>query len=843
MSPASHPLPMAGDYLVATFAEMMYAARFRKHVWGKMQLAERRRLEALRLQAVYGDAPDNRSNKNIASAPASGESGNREGNITRLDDQDSSKGALKAPSSPSLNSCKPAKSLTPTQPTPSPPRWFDIAGRARYSAWVALRGCMSPDVAAECFCAEFLALIKKYPHPALLPPVEAALSTAHGLAQRARSNNRRVPRLLESQAASSTSAAAPVFHVRALQGDPAALALLWICRAYRITCEFTVEPLSKAMGSCPIIASTAAAAGAAASSSPPSSSSPTTASPSAAAAAAAAVPANPYLSYTMADACYPFAAFLEYSTNASTPRATGWTTNATATVTTPESAFVLLADTFLSAYPHWMGVPSDLPSSSSPGVLPQRCGWIDELQHITRHLRTPILALLVHHATSSSSTSTSSNVLWKSPWRTQLLRAVAAHLHRYESWTIGRVISRRVGQAMSVLSPLLASTAVTDALQHAYAPDAKAVTAADVLVASCGYVLCTHPFCADVFPHLRVPVNHEADEGVRSEWPSDAGAAKTTAARSEGIHTYAPWSLPLYLSGIPAEYNEKINRLLRRESTGATRHEQQRQPTRLFINDNDSVITKGVGAASTQQQQRSAGYYEVSSASDVKEAAEAVGQLIISRLFSLRSDDLQHDDVAGSNSSVSGTPFLVLGHVFALTWALAQEQVPAFPFFMLDGNPDHFGGFSFLPEGAAETGKVTRTSNSTSDSGVALTEVRTQPRFQLSLAPAAVTSTADPTAAMLPTLVPGSTPTPSATNQDGGLSIESRLRSGMHAAGATLLKGVRRLSGASRDADAQARSNSGVHATHVLRSEGEGSTRSISGSAAPAVAPVEAARL
>ncbi|KPI89972.1 hypothetical protein ABL78_0940 [Leptomonas seymouri] len=807
---------MAADYLVTTFADMMHSSRFRKHVWSRMLLAERRRLESLRLQALYGDAPDHSNSSSSTSVPAKVDKDRQDGKaaaaeVAEKKGVDDGKAALTAPPSLSSPSTTSAKMPLRTQPTPSPPRWFDIAGRARYNAWVALRGRMTPDIAAECFCAEFLGLMRKYPHAVLLPPVEAALRTAHGLAQRARNSGPRIPRLPHSDAASSPSTTAPLFQVRALQGDPAALALLWICRAYRITCEFIVEPLSRAMGR--------------------RRSAPT---------ATAAASADPYLPYTMADACYPFSASLTYPNTVSTTEASG--SKAAATVTTPESAFVLIADTFLSAFPHWMGVPSNLPSSSPAPI--QRCGWIDELQCIIRHVRTPILALLVHYATQPSSAP--SNMPSQPSGRAQLLRAVAAHLHRYESWTMERLVSRRVGHVRSVLSPLLASTAVVNALQNAYAPDAKAVTAADVLLASCGYVLCTHPFCADVFPMLHIPVNDAESEGVRSRWPS-SGKAATTAIRSENVSTHVPWALPLYLSGLPAEYNEKINRLLRRETKGAMQHEQQQQPIRLFIDDSNPVAMKDVGATSSQQQrQQSAGYYEVSSASVTKEAAEAVGELLAARLLSLRDHNLQRDDVVGGGSISSGgsAPFLVLGHVFSLTWALAQEQVPAFPYFMLDGNPAHFGGFSFMSEDGMEGGKGSGNAHSKSESGGAgavSSAPRARRHFQVSLAPAAAASTNDPIPLMLPTLVQGSASAPSASSLDDGLSIESRLRSGLHLAGAALLKGVRRISGSSKDEYTQTGHHSGVHATRVLRSEGEGSNSS--GVATPPAAEVRPAHL
>lgn len=860
MPQVSQPLPMAGDYLVTTFADMMHAPSFRKHVWAKMQQAERRRLEALRLQALYGDAPVTSAAPvgaadAVSGATAAGTVAVESKSTAQTSSQEASL-SFAAPGSAD-GAADPTSRATAVKKTPpasfsgrssstlrppAPLRWFDIAGRARYSAWVALRGRMSADVAAECFCAEFLGFIKKHPHPTLLPLVEAALSTAYGLARRSRatppcllvapSSSTAAAHSTGAATAPSSSSSSPtvVLQVRALQGDPAALALLWICRAYRLPCELIVEPLSKALGAHTTGAFTCASStrgvrhGEAADSRP--TAPPTT---------------NPYLSYTMADACYPFTVSLMQPTGAA---AGASPPTVATTVTTPEAAFVLLTDTFLADYPHWMGVPSDPVSAAalSPASrLVQRCAWLDELQHITRHVRTPILALLVHQAAQSQrlrrlSSSTAATE------RRRLLRAVAAHLHTYERWTMDRVLSRRVHQAQSVLSPLLASTAVVDCLRHAYAPDTKVVSAADAYVSSCGYALCTHPFCADVFPFLRVPPVPVAalHDTVQAQWPSPERPPDEALPRpltSSATASYAPWALPLYLSGVSAEYNNTINRLLRREANGAIRQEQHAQPVRLFINDESEVkvgrsrsASGGSGPSesvevtttdSPQQQQqqqrpRRAGYYAISGSSITKEAAEAVEQLMLARMLSLRTDDLNPDSgVAGSTSSVSGVPFLVLGHVFALTWALCQEQVPGFPYFMLDGNPHHYGGFSFLPEDAAKKPSTHGTA-------------RARGRFQAALSPApatAIMTTADHDASMLPTIDGRASAVSSASSQDGGVSLESRLRSGWQAVAGALAVGAARLSRVRRSEAEPAgtgrggKQSAGAHATQIVRGE------------------------
>ncbi|CAC9480722.1 conserved hypothetical protein [Leishmania infantum JPCM5] len=848
MPRVSQPLPTAGDYLVTTFADMMHAPSFRKHVWAKMQQTERRRLEALRLQALYGDAPVTSAASGGAADAASGATAagtvdvESESTAQTSSRETSSSSAAPGSADSTAHPTSRATAVKKTPPAsfsgrssstsrpPAPLRWFDVAGRARYSAWVALRGRMSADVSAECFCAEFLGFIKKHPHPTLLPLVEAALSTAHGLARRSRAMPPCLlvaPSACTAAAHSTGAATAPssssstvMLQVRALQGDPAALALLWICRAYRLPCEFIVEPLSKALRAHTTGASTRASStrgvrrGEAADSRP--TSPPTT---------------NPYLSYTMADACYPFTVSLMQPSGA----AAGASPPTVATaVTTPEAAFVLLTDTFLADYPHWMGVPSDPVSAAalSPASrLVQRCAWLDELQHITRHVRTPILALLVHQAAQPQRLRRLSSSAAAAE-RRLLLRAVAAHLHTYERWTMDRVLSRRVHQAQSVLSPLLASSAVVDCLRHAYAPDAKVVSAADTYVSSCGYALCTHPFCADVFPFLRVPHAPVATlhDTVQAQWPSPERPPTGSITAS-----YAPWALPLYLSGVPAEYNNTINRLLRREANGAIRQEQHAQPVRLFINDESEAkvgrsrsASGGSGSSETvemtttdspQQQQQQpcrAGYYVISGSSITKEAAEAVEQLMLARMLSLRTDDLNPDSgVAGSTSSVSGVPFLVLGHVFALTWALCQEQVPGFPYFMLDGNPHHYGGFSFLSEDAAKKPSTHGT-------------VRARGRFQAALSPApanAIMTTADPGASMLPAIVEGASAVASASSQDGGVSLESRLRSGWQAVTGALAMGAARLSGVRRSEAEPTGSGgggkqcAGAHATQILRGE------------------------
>ncbi|GET87799.1 hypothetical protein, conserved [Leishmania tarentolae] len=836
MSQVSQPLHTAGDYLVTTFANMMHTPSFRRHVWAKMQQAARRRLDALRLQALYGDAP-------VMSA-ASGGAANAASEATAVGtmgakSESTAKTSLQEASPTSTASGSVENTAGPASRPLAPLRWFDIAGRARYSAWVALRGRMSADVAAECFCAEFLGLIKKHPCPTLMPLVEAALSTAHGLARRSRATP---PQLLVTQLTSTSSehstgattapsSSSMVLQVRALQGDPAALALLWICRAYRLPCKFMIEPLSKALRTRTTGVSMSA-----------SSISGVRCSETADSCATALPSTNPYLSYTMADACYPFTVSLMQPTDAAA--GTSPPTVAT-TVTTPEAAFVLLADTFLAGYPHWMGVPSDSVNAvalSPASLLVKRCAWLDELQHITRHVRTPILALLVHQAVQPQRLRRLSSISAAAE-RRHLLRAVAAHLHTYERWTMDRVLSRRVHQSQSLLSPLLASTAVVDCLRHAYAPDTKVVSAADAYVSSCGYVLCTHPFCADVFPFLRVPPVPVAalHDTVQEHWPTPERPQREAPSRLPNgsvTASYVSWALPLHLSGIPAEYNSTINRILRREANGAIRQEQHQQPVRLFIDDESEAklshsrsIGGGRGGGGgpskrahvlttdtpqQQQQHCRAGYYAISESSITKEAAEAVEQLILARMLSLRTDDLNSDSgAAASTSSVSGVPFLVLGHVFALTWALCQEQVPGFPYFMLDGNPHHHGGFSFLPESNA---KKTSTSGSASARG----------KFQASLSPApttAIIATADTGASMLPVIAGCASAASSASSQDGGISLESRIRYGWQAVTDALAMGAARLSGVGRPEVQQrgtgegSKENTSANATQVVRSE------------------------
>ncbi|KAG5507623.1 hypothetical protein JKF63_06572 [Porcisia hertigi] len=846
MAQVLHSLPPAGEYLVLTFSELMHTPRFRKRVWAKMRLAERCRLDALRMQALYGDAPV------TSTASAGAANGTNETKPARTVDATS-----KATESNVLSHTSPSRvagsssngmvdaashlkkkqetPLTPTSgsslssPPPGTPRWFDVAGRVRYTAWVELRGRMSADVAAESFCAEFISLIRKYPHPTLLPLVEAALSTARSLACRSRATppplRAGAPSTSTTAARSTSATPAPpqsstvVLQVRALQGDPAALALLWICRAYRLPSEFIVEPLSKALAADNAVWLTNAASthgGKRDEASEKDRSKPLT--------------TNPYLPYTMADACYPFTVALTHPDDAGTGASPPTTTT---TVTTPEAAFVLLTDTFLAAYPHWMGVSSDPGSAAaqSPSSrVVERCVWVDELQHITRHVRTPILALLVHQATQRQRLRRMSASAAAAE-RRHLLRAVASHLHTYERWTMDRVLSRRAHQAQSVLWPLLASTAVVNCLQQTYAPDAKVVSAADTYISSCGYVLCTHPFCADVFPLLHVPPAPVATlhDSVQAQWPSpEKLPSEASSERLTGSATasYAPWAVPLHLSGIPAEYNKTINQLLRCEANGAMQQEQHQRPVRLFISDETGVhahchrSTSGNAlgvrekVANLNKDPRKplqAGYYAISASSITKEAAEAVQQLILTRMLSLRTDDLSSDTAVGSTSSVSGTPFLVIGHVFALTWALCQEQVPGFPYFMVDGNPQCDGGFSFLCEGAEM-----------SPSGPA----RIPEGFQVSLSPAPVTAiaaTADPGAAMSPALLGRTSPVSSASNQDGGASFESRFRYGWKAVTGTLVMGATRLFGMRRSADGLTdtdRGNSqsaGVGATHILR--------------------------
>lgn len=628
---ASLPLSLPGAHLTLAFVDIVHSSLFKKLVWTRMSLSEKQRLYALQQQALYGDAPTAKASDVPSPAPSSPDRSPDDGH-----------GMIRTKAG---------------QQQPSLPPWYDLAGQARYQRWVVLRGRMSPDVAAECFCADFIGLLNKYPHPSLVPPVEAALARAERITAAVEADALKSTSLPQNRSnnATSTSTSLLVFCVHALQGDPAATALLWLCRAYQIPCELTLEPLSSALQDH----------------------------------GGRMADEDAAFITSLVDANFPFTASLMEVPNLGSA-ADGVVT---ASVDCPEAAMLLLLETFFNASSHWSGTGVRTSSETQLRVSPCHAELMDELCTITKHLRTPILALLAHQACMGSSVG-----LPASPARTSLFRRTAEHFHAYQQWMMQRALPRRLGNVCSALPPLLASTAVVQMLSEAYAPDAKVVSAADLLVASCGYVLCTHPYCADIFPYLQSApsLGQTGRKGVALAW-STALRGKEPSSGSSGESSYRPWELPLHLSGMPAEYNRLVNNILKQEARGAVRVEERKQPSRVVVwySVAHSPTSSDPTSSDATPQNYENCFYPVTSGAMAPAAAEAVSKLIFSRLSSLKTDDLLQDG-PNSTRSISGAPFLVLTHSLALAWVLSQEQVPGYPYFMADGNPSNTGALSFL---------------------------------------------------------------------------------------------------------------------------------------------------
>ncbi|KEG15167.1 hypothetical protein DQ04_00161070 [Trypanosoma grayi] len=187
---------------------------YRRHMQPRLSTRQRAHLWALRSQALFGDAPDD-----LEGHGRNGGASKNEGKQVAL---------------------KGVPVLSGLDLPQGPSHWYQFTTRLYYSAWVALRGTMSPQVAAEALCTEFFYLLKVHRVPAMLVVMEAALSTARAKATAAvamnvtgnGTYNKKLTALCEG------------FYVRGYHGDPAVIAFLWLCRAHFIPCEVDFEPFA-----------------------------------------------------------------------------------------------------------------------------------------------------------------------------------------------------------------------------------------------------------------------------------------------------------------------------------------------------------------------------------------------------------------------------------------------------------------------------------------------------------------------------------------------------------------------------------------------------------------------
>lgn len=630
MSAPPHPnsfVSPGGSSLTASLAALMNEKVFAASLWCRMSYAERQRLYALHQQACFGDAPPAATTSPFNTAAAV------EDNLSHLF----------------------VKLGLPTL------AWFDFSARARRRQWESLRGTMSGATAAEAFCAEFIALVKKYRALRLVPHLEAALSQAQRLNEEEAIATSQAPE--EKFAASEEKL---VFCVRAYECDPAALAMNWLCTSFAIPLQLTIEPLRQS-----------ALVGAM---------------------VEKADPCEQVLRGVGADA--PFYAGVRR----------GRRDTFLAEVSGPEAAFQLLVDVFLAHMPHWAGaggetaVPTARESverkEGSQTVIstsPTQCAsgrtehsvWLHRLQCISKHLRAPIMSLMLHAVYCSCNPSEAAAAT--APRRQQLRAAVAGHLLVYQQQFVREELRHLEAQSRYHVRPtaperavviphLIESKAATALVFRAFSN--RLVSCVDVYAACCGYVLCTNPFVCDLFPvPSAAPLVKDATAaptvGAMASWPGQLSAVSAkpvciaTGERQQGVPPPSSPSVgdqraPLggvvvacafphpavHLAGVSKAINDALNSVLQEEAALA-------QAQLLGRRHGETRSGRGVTPPAS-----------------AATAAEAVERLISARLLQCNSPELDPED----SRNVALSPFAVLANLLARSWALSVDQLPPFPF-------------------------------------------------------------------------------------------------------------------------------------------------------------------
>ncbi|EKF31239.1 hypothetical protein MOQ_004924 [Trypanosoma cruzi marinkellei] len=205
--------------LAMEIAKLMEERAYRRHMLPCLSLRQRAHLWALRCQALFGDAPSDLE--------------------------------LPVPNEKEKVNETTKKQLAPMESSPAgqpklpqqPLHWYHFTTRFYYAAWVALRGKMTPQLAGEALCTEFLYLLKVHNIPAMLPLMEAASNTARAKAK-AFNFDKREKGNAGGGTINKNKGSSEGFYVRGLHGDPVVIAFLWFCRAQSIPCEVDFEPLS-----------------------------------------------------------------------------------------------------------------------------------------------------------------------------------------------------------------------------------------------------------------------------------------------------------------------------------------------------------------------------------------------------------------------------------------------------------------------------------------------------------------------------------------------------------------------------------------------------------------------
>ncbi|RNF11691.1 hypothetical protein TraAM80_00775 [Trypanosoma rangeli] len=210
------------DYLgvlVMEIAKLMEERAYRRYMLPCLSARQRAHLWALRSQALFGDAPSDSECPGPNGPEKNGETTQQQINSTNV------------------------KQVGKTAMPHRPPHWYQFTMRFYYSAWVALRGTMTPQLAGEALCTEFFYLLKVHNVPAMLPLMEAVLNAARAKAMTFNFTEKK-QRSFGGGSTHNPVRASDGFYVRGFHGDPIVIAFLWLCRAQSIPCEVEFEPLS-----------------------------------------------------------------------------------------------------------------------------------------------------------------------------------------------------------------------------------------------------------------------------------------------------------------------------------------------------------------------------------------------------------------------------------------------------------------------------------------------------------------------------------------------------------------------------------------------------------------------
>ncbi|ORC92680.1 uncharacterized protein TM35_000034330 [Trypanosoma theileri] len=486
--------------LVIEIAKVMENVTYRRYMEPRLSTREKAQLWALRSQALFGDAPDDYEVKEKQE--------NRKNSETEK------------------STSKRISSVTGFSLPLPPTHWYQFSARFYFAAWKALRGTMTPQVAAETFCTEFFYLLKLHSVPAMLPLMESALNTARAKATA----------IINHTNTTSTSSTSPVaeggivdsdhrirelkvcndgFHVRGCFEDPVVIAFIWLCRAHCIPCEVVFEPL-------PVKSSLGEE--------------------------------NLFLVKS-----------LKYGT----------------IVTEPLAAFFLCVKLYLPHSDHWLGVlplsqTNTSSSSSYADHAIERSTWMEYMQHILTDLRIPLLQYM-REVLWQQKLNEKSKGLKLSPRRTG--RGSQLEMKR----TSFDLLRSRDDISRTVMSSIIR---FENFAIHYYKKRSKCtISVAELCVAAYGYIFCTNPLSSPLFPLAVVIPSVSKQIGMNIDSKLTQRGSLLTGALSVEPMRMSPLNTTALLNGIPKKYQEIATQIL--HGANAT---QTAAPMTFRINEENTGI-------------------------------------------------------------------------------------------------------------------------------------------------------------------------------------------------------------------------------------------------------------